>query len=81
MNDSLGHKEGDQLIQHTAQVLQENVRSNDIVARIGGDEFVILSIENDKAGAERLLDRLIEAFAEAKLKLHLVWRCVIQRLA
>lgn len=44
-----GHKEGDQLIQHTAQALQENVRSNDIVARIGGDEFVILSIENNKA--------------------------------
>lgn len=68
VNDNLGHKEGDQLIQHTAQVLQENVRSNDIVARIGGDEFVILSIENDKAGAERLLDRLIEAFAEAKIE-------------
>lgn len=68
VNDSLGHKEGDQLIQHTAQVLQENVRSNDIVAHIGGDEFVILSIENDKAGAERLLDRLIEAFAEAKIE-------------
>lgn len=68
VNDNLGHKEGDRLIQHTAQVLQENVRDNDIVARIGGDEFVILSIENDAVGAERLLDRLIKAFAEAKIE-------------
>lgn len=68
VNDSFGHQEGDRLIQHAAQVLRDNVRSNDIVARIGGDEFVILSVENEKASAERLLDRLIQAFANAKIE-------------
>ena len=67
VNDSLGHEEGDRLIQNAAQVLRDNVRINDIVARLGGDEFVILSVENDKTGAETLLDRLIAAFAEANI--------------
>ncbi|MGL3045635.1 sensor domain-containing diguanylate cyclase [Acinetobacter pecorum] len=67
VNDSLGHEEGDRLIQNAAQVLRDNVRINDIVARLGGDEFVMLSVENDKTGAETLLDRLIAAFAEANI--------------
>lgn len=67
VNDSLGHKEGDKLIQQTAQILRENVRMNDIVARLGGDEFVVLSIDNDKAGAEVLLNRLIQALTEAHI--------------
>lgn len=67
VNDSLGHEEGDRLIQNAAQVLRDNVRINDIVAHLGGDEFVILSVENDKTGAETLLDRLIAAFAEANI--------------
>ncbi len=67
VNDSLGHDEGDKLIQHAAQVLRENVRMNDIVARLGGDEFVVLSVENDEAGTESLLERLIEAFTQANI--------------
>ncbi|MGD1929829.1 MAG: EAL domain-containing protein [Leptolyngbyaceae cyanobacterium] len=42
VNDSLGHPLGDQLLITTAQRLQDCLRSTDIVARFGGDEFVIL---------------------------------------
>ena len=42
INDSLGHDVGDKLLMQTAIRLQETIREEDMVARIGGDEFVIL---------------------------------------
>lgn len=41
VNDSLGHRAGDQLIQSLAKVLKSSFRSTDIVGRVGGDEFVV----------------------------------------
>ena len=43
INDTLGHAAGDATLVHTAGVLSSNVTSDDFVARVGGDEFVILS--------------------------------------
>lgn len=69
VNDQLGHLIGDDLIKTTANLLKNCVRNNDIVARIGGDEFAILSIENTKEGAKLLFDRIQEIFTNANISI------------
>jgi diguanylate cyclase (GGDEF)-like protein/PAS domain S-box-containing protein len=54
INDTLGHLAGDHMLQHTAKVLRESIADEDFVARIGGDEFVILSRHD--GSTERLTD-------------------------
>ena len=69
VNDQFGHFIGDELIKKTANLLKICVRNNDIVARIGGDEFAILSIENTKEGAKHLFDRIQEIFTNANISI------------
>lgn len=58
INDRFGHPEGDRVLQAVAAALRETARGNDIVARHGGEEFVVvalgLSAEEGLAAAERL---------------------------
>lgn len=53
INDSLGHLMGDKLLQHVAKKLSEIIREEDFIARIGGDEFIILL---PKSGTEECLE-------------------------
>ena len=46
INDTYGHRHGDQALVETAEMLKETFRESDIIARIGGDEFVVLAIDN-----------------------------------
>ncbi|WP_037148412.1 EAL domain-containing protein, partial [Rhizobium sp. YS-1r] len=57
INDTLGHSAGDMMLKHAAKVLKETIRKGDFVARIGGDEFVILS---KFQGSPRRLSNLAE---------------------
>jgi diguanylate cyclase (GGDEF)-like protein/PAS domain S-box-containing protein len=65
INDTLGHQAGDSMLLHAAKVLRENVGPDGFVARIGGDEFVILA---DFDGAQdklaRLADKIIRRMRE-----------------
>ncbi|HZU86368.1 MAG TPA: diguanylate cyclase, partial [Anaerolineaceae bacterium] len=58
VNDSQGHPTGDKLIQRAGLVLRKSFRNEDIVARIGGDEFLILLPETDYQTAQSILERI-----------------------
>jgi diguanylate cyclase (GGDEF)-like protein len=62
VNDSLGHRAGDELLQEVAQRLKSVVRDVDTVARLGGDEFVlIVTPSSERDAAEQVAKRIIEA--------------------
>ncbi len=58
INDTLGHKEGDNAIIEVAMVLKETFRSSDIIARMGGDEFAVLAIDTTEVNSEIFTGRL-----------------------
>ena len=60
INDRFGHQLGDRVLQKVATLLTEQVRETDIVARYGGDEFLIILPETN-GGIDALLSRIREA--------------------
>jgi diguanylate cyclase (GGDEF)-like protein/PAS domain S-box-containing protein len=61
INDSFGHEEGDKALIESAKLLREIYRESDIVARIGGDEFVVLPVGTDGARTDAIISRLRDA--------------------
>jgi diguanylate cyclase (GGDEF)-like protein/PAS domain S-box-containing protein len=60
INDNLGHQEGDMALIDVANILKKTFRESDFIARIGGDEFVVLGIEAEEPDAGMLANRLLE---------------------
>jgi diguanylate cyclase (GGDEF)-like protein/PAS domain S-box-containing protein len=61
INDTFGHDVGDILLREIAAILVETCRAEDVIARIGGDEFVILLEDMDEDAAKKLCDRIDKA--------------------
>ncbi len=61
VNDAQGHLRGDQLLREIGFALLESTRQTDVVARFGGDEFVVLLFDADAAHAERAASRIVAA--------------------
>jgi len=63
VNDTYGHFAGDQVIQHVARLMREIVRSQDIVARFGGEEFVVFLYDADIDKGYQIAERMRAAIA------------------
>ncbi|MGO9903582.1 MAG: EAL domain-containing protein [Solirubrobacteraceae bacterium] len=61
INDTLGHRAGDELISAIAGLLRERVRTSDVLARLGGDEFGVLLPQADRAEAAQAARALLSA--------------------
>ena len=70
-NDAFGHALGDNLLKKITKVFKEECRAEDIIARIGGDEFVFLLPKTNGTEAEKIIQRINLSIAE-KQKEHVI---------
>src|SRR5205807_8359880 len=67
INDTFGHRAGDESLIQVASLLSRGVRHSDVVARIGGDEFGILLESSDDDAAHETAARLIEQISTCEV--------------
>lgn len=81
INERTGHRGGDQVLKFFAQFLRANLRQEDVLCRIGGDEFAILLPDTSAENASILLDRVrtkldrIELSVDGRSRLSLAFSC------
>jgi diguanylate cyclase (GGDEF)-like protein len=68
INDTWGHNQGDLALKKTSAILKQNFRESDILARIGGDEFVALTSATSKESAEIITHRIQSAIQSHNLE-------------
>ena len=68
INDNGGHADGDRILQACARHLRDSVRSTDEVARVGGDEFVLLMPDTNTDGAAVVVDKFAHKLATLRCR-------------
>jgi len=68
VNDSFGHAVGDQLLKKVAELLKNSCRQDDIISRIGGDEFVVIFPKSDASEVETIVNRIQEQTSREKVE-------------
>ncbi len=66
-NDKFGHVAGDRLLVHISEILKQLVRGEDVAARFGGDEFVVMLTYTEKSNASIIADRIIKEIKKQPL--------------
>ena len=61
VNDTFGHAEGDRVLQMVARIMKKTIRRSDLLARMGGDEFLLLLPDTTLKAAQSLAERLCRA--------------------
>lgn len=58
INDALGHEKGDLALRDAAALMKDTFRASDVIGRIGGDEFAVCLVEDERSTAETVISRL-----------------------
>ncbi|RXJ82058.1 diguanylate cyclase [Arcobacter sp. F2176] len=66
INDNYGHEAGDEVLLGLVEILQNKIRENDFIVRLGGDEFLVLLPNSDIQGAKIVAEKLIKSICESK---------------
>lgn len=69
INDTYGHENGDIVLKEVAQLFQRSARSYDMVSRLGGEEFLVISTRSDQTEAAQLAERLRSAIEQLAISL------------
>jgi diguanylate cyclase (GGDEF)-like protein len=79
VNDTQGHLAGDTLIRQATELLEESARADDVVGRLGGDEFGLLLVEQTREGASVVTSRIRQTLParRARLGLDVPWDLTI----
>ncbi|WP_320034644.1 sensor domain-containing diguanylate cyclase [Halarcobacter sp.] len=64
INDKLGHQKGDEVLKRIATVLNENIRQTDLIARWGGEEFIIALIDSSLEDSKLICEKLRKAIED-----------------
>lgn len=67
INDAYGHDSGNRLLQHLVRCVREQLRGSDVMARFGGDEFIVLLPETNNKGALEMAERIRKAIEVSRL--------------
>lgn len=67
INDTHGHKVGDLALCHVAQVIKATARQGDLICRLGGEEFAVISVDAGKAGTLALAERMRAAIEHSEV--------------
>ncbi|APE01442.1 GGDEF domain-containing protein [Alteromonas mediterranea] len=70
INDSLGHEQGDEVLRQISNVFKARLRSQDVLARWGGEEFMFIFNDTDEAGAVKALEQIRETLNNAPLNVN-----------
>jgi len=68
INDTFGHKSGDDALKKIADSIRNSIRNEDVVSRWGGDEFVVLLPSTEHTEAGRISERILEAVNDLKVQ-------------
>jgi diguanylate cyclase (GGDEF)-like protein len=71
INDTYGHDTGDKVLQHFSNLLLKNTGGSDIVARLSGDEFLIIAPFIDEKGKDGMIKQLNKELKKASEELHI----------
>ncbi|MBF7097878.1 PAS domain S-box protein [Alkalibacter sp. M17DMB] len=67
-NDAYGHQVGDELLKSVGKIIKNECRKDDIVGRVGGDEFIVILPNTDEKRAEKIKQNILSKAAKSKIE-------------